>query len=222
MDRDDAWEWFVTIVGSLMTLLYVSFLLALCLWLSTLVHHIPRCSIHYFYIPALNKSLISSDNTTLNFMVRLKNINAKQGIYYEDLHLSFSTRINNSSLLVANYTVPRFYQGHEKKAKKWGQALPFNNQTVIQAVLPNGSAIFRVDLKMQVKYKVMSWKTKRYKLKASVNLEVNEDGATKVKDKEDGIKMKISDSSPQRLTFFQVCFSIICVLMNWLIFLAIR
>ncbi|CAL9221634.1 unnamed protein product [Arabidopsis halleri] len=219
MDREDACEWFFTV---LFGVLYVSFLLAFFLWITTLVHHTPRCSIHYFYIPALNKSLNSSDNTTLNFMVRLKNINVRQGIYYDDIHLSFSTSFNNSSLLVANYTVPRFYQGHEKKAKKWGQVLPLNNQTVFQAVLPNGSAIFRVELKMQVKYKVMSWKTKRYKLKASVNLEVNEDGATKVKDKEDGIKMKISDSSPRRLTFFHLCFSIICGLMNWLMFLAIR
>ncbi|CAH8261212.1 unnamed protein product, partial [Arabidopsis lyrata] len=178
---------------------YVSFLLAFFLWITTLVHDIPRCSIHYFYIPALNKSLNSSDNTTLNFM--------------ESITTTFtylSPQVSTTPLFhVANYTVPRFYQGHEKKAKKWGQALPLNNQTVFQAVLPNGSAIFRVELKMQVKYKVI------------VNLEVNEDGATKVKNKEDGIKMKISDSSPRRLTFFQLCFSIICVLMNWLVFLAI-
>lgn len=63
MDREDAWEWFVTFLGCL---LYVSFITALLLWFTTLVHHIPRCSIHYFYIPALNKSLNSPDNTTLN------------------------------------------------------------------------------------------------------------------------------------------------------------
>lgn len=218
MDREDAWEWFVTFLGCL---LYVSFITALLLWFTTLVHHIPRCSIHYFYIPALNKSLNSPDNTTLNFMLRLKNINAQQGIYYDDLHLSFSNSYNNTSLLVANYTVPRFYQGHEKKAKKWGQVFPFNNQMVSRAVLPNGSAVFRVDLKTKVKYKVIFWKTRRYKFEASVNLEVNEDGATKVKDKEDGIKMKKSDSS-LRLTSFHLCFSIICGLMNYLVFLTIR
>ncbi|KAL1197356.1 Protein NDR1 [Cardamine amara subsp. amara] len=196
-------------------LLYISSLVVLFLWFVTLVNHIPRCSIHYFYIPSLNKSLNSPHNTTLNFMLRLKNINAAKGIYYDDLHLSFSTIFNNSSsssLLVANYTVPRFYQGHEKKAKKWGQILPLNNHTVFRA-------IFRVDLKTQVKYKFMFWKTRRYKFEASVNLEVNEEGATKVKNKEDGIKMKKSDSSPPKLTSFHLFFSIIFVFMNLLVFL---
>ncbi|KAG7578027.1 hypothetical protein ISN45_Aa03g022560, partial [Arabidopsis thaliana x Arabidopsis arenosa] len=169
-------------------------------------------SLDYYFGPRhtsmLNPLLLHSCPKQISQFIR-QHHSQLHGIYYDDLLLSFSTSINNSSLLVANYTVPRFYQGHEKKAKKWGQVLPLNNQTVFQAVLPNGSAIFRVELKMQVKYKVI------------VNLEVNEDGATKVKNKEDGIKMKISDSSPRRLTFFQLCFSIICVLMNWLVFLAI-
>ncbi|CAN6883187.1 unnamed protein product [Brassica oleracea] len=51
-------------------------------------------------------------------------------IYYDDVHLSFSSN-NNSSL--ATYRVPRFYKGH---------TLPLDNKAVSQAVLPNGSAVF--------------------------------------------------------------------------------
>ncbi|KAG2306375.1 hypothetical protein Bca52824_026123 [Brassica carinata] len=97
----------------------------------------PKCSIEYFYVPALNKSVDSHSrlNTTLNFMVRFANPNRDLGIYYDDVHLSVS---NNNNSSVANYTVQRFYQGHKKKAKKPGRTLPLNNKTVSRAVLPNG------------------------------------------------------------------------------------
>ncbi|VVA98974.1 unnamed protein product [Arabis nemorensis] len=131
-------------------------------------------------------------------MIGLKNINIRQGIYYDDVYLSFSNSFNKSPLLMANYTIPRSYQGHEKRAKKWGQAQPFDNQTT------------------QLKYKFMFWKTRTYRFEASVNLEVNEDGATKVKDKLDGIKMKKSDSSTRLTSLY------LCVLMNLIVFLAIR
>ncbi|ESQ47818.1 hypothetical protein EUTSA_v10022399mg [Eutrema salsugineum] len=172
-DGEDDLEWYDLIPGKLelalrfmvMFLFIVSFI-ALLLWFCTFVHHFPRCSVHYFYISALNKSLNSPHNTTLNFMLRLKNINPRQRIYYDDVHLSFS---NSSLFVVAKYTVPRFYQGHEKSAKKWGQAQPLDNVTVLRAVLPNGSAVFRVDLKTQLKYKFMFWKTRRYRFEASVS-----------------------------------------------------
>ncbi|CAG7882873.1 hypothetical protein BRARA_C03798 [Brassica rapa] len=192
--------------------IFTAGLTSLFLWLS-LRPDKPKCSIEYFYLPALNKSLDSHSplNTTLNFMVRLANPNKDQGIYYDDVHLSFST---NSSSLV-NYTVPRFYQGHKKKAKKWGQTLPLNNQTVLRAVLPNGSAVFRMDLKTQVRFKIVFWKTKRYGVEVGADVEVNGNG---VKANKKGIKMKKSDSSTR---LRRSCFWI-CVLMNLLVFFVIR
>ncbi|KAG7578025.1 hypothetical protein ISN45_Aa03g022540 [Arabidopsis thaliana x Arabidopsis arenosa] len=168
---------------------------ALILWLSLRAGK-PKCSIQNFYIPALGKDLSSRDNTTLNFMVRCDNPNRDKGIYYNDVHLIFSTinttKINSSALvLVANYTVPKFYQGHKKKAKKWGQVKPLNNQTVLRAVLPNGSAVFRLDLKTQVRFKIVFWKTKWYRrLEVGADVEVNGDG---VKANEKEIMMKKSD-----------------------------
>jgi len=170
----------------------------------------PKCSIEYFYIPALNKSLNSRLNTTLNFMVRLDNPNSDQGIYYDDVHISFSNTTNAS---IANYTVPPFYQGLKKKAKKWGQVLPLNNQTVLRAVLPNGSAIFRVGLKTQVRFTVAFWKTKRYGIDVGTDVEVNGDG---VKANDKGIKMKKSDSSSSLRSYIPIC-----VWMNLLVFFAI-
>ncbi|KAG7625980.1 hypothetical protein AtNW77_Chr3g0179331 [Arabidopsis thaliana] len=168
---------------------------ALILWLSLRAKK-PKCSIQNFYIPALSKNLSSRDNTTLNFMVRCDNPNKDKGIYYDDVHLTFSTinttTTNSSDLvLVANYTVPKFYQGHKKKAKKWGQVWPLNNQTVLRAVLPNGSAVFRLDLKTHVRFKIVFWKTKWYRrIKVGADVEVNGDG---VKANEKEIKMEKSN-----------------------------
>ncbi|CAH2053203.1 unnamed protein product [Thlaspi arvense] len=147
----------------------------------------PKCWIEYFYVPALNTTLDSRLNTTLNFMVRLANPNSDQGIYYDDVHLSFSNTTNTS---IANYTVSRFYQGLKKKAKKWGQVLPLNKHRVLRAVLPNGSAVFRLGLKTQVRFKIAFWKTKRYGIEVGADVEVNRDG---VKAYDKGIRMRKYD-----------------------------
>ncbi|EOA32482.1 hypothetical protein CARUB_v10015762mg [Capsella rubella] len=162
----------------------------------------PKCSIQNFYVPALNKTLRSQDNTTLNFMVRCDNPNKVQGIYYDDVHLNFyttnTTKTNSSALVfVGNYTVPKFYQGHKKKAKKWGQVLPLNNQTVLRAVWPNGSAVFRLELKTRVSFRILLWKTTSFGFNRGADVEVNGDGVIAQKK---GIKMKKSILTKQNLT----------------------
>ncbi|CAH8309065.1 unnamed protein product [Eruca vesicaria subsp. sativa] len=173
---------------------------------------VPKCSIDYFYVPALNKTLNSRLNTTLNFMVRLDNPNSDHGIYYDDVHLSFSSV---TYVFIANYTVPRFYQGRNKKAKKWGQVVPLNNQTVLEAVLPNGLASFRINLKTQVRYKNSFWKTRRFGVDVGAEVEVNGDG---FKSNKKGIKMRKSDSSSSSSLRSYLP---VCVLMNLLVFFAI-
>ncbi|VVA98976.1 unnamed protein product [Arabis nemorensis] len=214
MDQDRNRERGGNCCSCCLSFIFTAGLTSLFLWLS-LRPNKPKCWIQEFYVPALNKSLNSKLNTTLNFMIRLDNPNRDQGIYYDDVHVSLSNTntTTNSSALVANYTVPQFYQGHKKKAKKWGQALPLNNQTVLRAVLPNGSAVFRLDLKTHVRFKVVFWKTKRHRIEVGADVEVNGDG---VKAHKKRIRMKKSDSSTRLRSYFPVC-----VLMNLLVFFAI-
>ncbi|XP_010466260.1 PREDICTED: protein NDR1-like [Camelina sativa] len=206
--------------GCCLSFIFTAGLTSLFLWLSLRADK-PKCSIQNFYVPALNKTLNSRVNTSLNFMVRCDNPNRDQGVYYDDVRLTLSTanttKTNSSAppVFVGNYTVPKFYQGHKKKAKKWGQVSPLNNQTVLRAVFPNGSAVFRLDLRTQVRFKIMFWKTKRYGIDVGADVEVNGDG---VKAHKKGIKMKKSDSSfPLPRSSFPIC-----VLMNLLVFFAIR
>ncbi|KAH0880123.1 LOW QUALITY PROTEIN: hypothetical protein HID58_067517, partial [Brassica napus] len=173
--------WLIIIAGLIILIVWIN--------LRPTGSDIPKCSIEYFYVPALNKTLNSRLNTTLNFMVRLANPNSEQGIYYDDVHLSFSSV---TYVFIANYTVPRFYQGRKKKAKKWGQVVPLNNQTVLEAVLPNGLASFRINLKTQVRYKNSFWKTRRFGVVVGAEVGVNGDG---VKANKKGIRLKKSDSS---------------------------
>ncbi|CAH2053202.1 unnamed protein product [Thlaspi arvense] len=184
-----------------LSLIFGTAITSLLLWLglNRMRPDDPKCSIEYFYVPALNTTLDSRLNTTLNFVVRLANPNSDQGIYYEDVHLSFSNTTNTS---IANYTVSRFYQGLKKKAKKWGQVLPSNNQTVLRAVLPNGSAVFRLGLKTRVRFTIAFWKTKRYGIEVGTDVEVNRDG---VKAYDKGIKMNKSGSSSSLRSYFPVC-----------------
>lgn len=193
-----------------LSFIFTAGLTSLFLWLS-LRANTPKCSIQNFYVPALNKTLNSRLNTTLNFMVRFDNPNKDQGIYYDDVHVTIS---NTNNTTISNYTVPKFYQGHKKKAKKWAQVLPLNNQTVLRAVLPNGSAVFRLDLKTRVRFKVLFWKTKRHGIEVGADVEVNSEGA---KAQKKGIKMKKSDSSSLSRSSLPIC-----VLMILLVFFATR
>ncbi|CAN6891485.1 unnamed protein product [Brassica oleracea var. botrytis] len=131
---------------------------------------------------------------------------------YDDVHLSFSSV---TYVFIANYTVPSFYQGRKKKAKKWGQVVPLNNQTVLEAVLPNGLASFRINLKTQVRYKNSFWKTRRFGVDVGAEVGVNGDG---VKANKKGIRLKKSDSSSSSSlrSYFPVC-----VLTNLLVLFAI-
>ena len=70
-----------------------------------------------------------------------------------------------------------------------------------------------MDLKTQVRFKIVFWKTKRYGIEVGADVEVNGDG---VKVHKKGIKMKKSDSSARLRSYFPVC-----VLMNLIVFLAV-
>ncbi|KAM1807937.1 hypothetical protein ACFX11_030876 [Malus domestica] len=160
-------------------------LTALSMWLSLRTSN-PKCTIHSFYLPALNRTLNDTKNTTLFVALRLKNTNSEKGVYYDAVNLTFRLLPNATSMPVATSAVPRFYQGHKKTATKnlvVGPQEWLNWTAVFSGVHPNGSVNFRVDLATAVRFKIMFWKTKRHRLNVGADVLVNDSGG-KVNEKD--------------------------------------
>ncbi|XP_021899273.1 protein NDR1-like isoform X2 [Carica papaya] len=162
-------------------------LTALFMWLSLRTSN-PSCSIQYFYLPGLNKTLNSTRNHTLYFMVRLDNTNKDKGVFYDSVNLTFFD-FPNRSHVIGNYTIPKFRQGHKKKAEKNGN-VETNWRAVSRAVWPNSTAVFRVDLATQVRFKIIFWKTKRQKIMVGADVVVNDTGTFDHKANKKGIRLK--------------------------------
>lgn len=162
-------------------------LTALFLWLS-LRNSNPTCSIQYFYIPALNKTLNSTQNTTINIHLKLDNGNKDKGINYDAVNLTFYYPPNNTQHPIGNKTIRQFYQGHKKKAtKKESVDTRGVNWEEVSRAVSNRTVVFRVDLVTAVRIKIMWWRTKRRKLMVGGDVEVNDQG---IKVKKKGIKLK--------------------------------
>ncbi|KAL3508534.1 hypothetical protein ACH5RR_027935 [Cinchona calisaya] len=170
-------------------------LTALFLWLSLRVTK-PSCSIENFYLPPLNttdNSTTTRNNHTLYFDLRLKNEMKDKGVGYGAINLTFfyggAPNNNNNSLPIANYSVPSFYQGHGKKArrKELVQTYGVPWEAAYRAVSTGSTVTFRVRLVTRVRYKILFWYTKRHTLKVGANLDVNNYGE-KVNKK--GIRLK--------------------------------
>ncbi|KAJ6670177.1 hypothetical protein OIU85_009362 [Salix viminalis] len=161
-------------------------LTSLFMWLSLRTSS-PDCLLSKFYIP-LNQTFNSPNlTTTLEFELRLKNTNKDKGVYYDPINVTFFDNSNRSHF-IGNFTVPKFYQGHKKKARKNFTIPNINREVVIQAIPVNGSAaFFRVDLATSVRYKILMFKTKRDKIKVGVNFEVN---GTAIKVSRKDLKLK--------------------------------
>ncbi|EXC05112.1 hypothetical protein L484_011901 [Morus notabilis] len=165
-------------------------LTALFLWLSLRTSK-PTCAVQSIYFPALNRTLNNPKNTTVYLTLRLENGNKDKGIFYDNVNLTLSYIPNITDpkkiKLVNDTFVTAFYQGHKKTAKK---EVNFSaaelNWTAARAV--NSTTFFRVDLATAVRFKIMAWKTKRYRIMVGANVEVNEFGE-KVKKKKKGIKL---------------------------------
>ncbi|XP_061341808.1 protein NDR1-like [Gastrolobium bilobum] len=147
-------------------------LTALFLWLSMRVDE-PKCYIDYIYVPALNKTLNSPQNSTLLFTLKLVNGNKDKGIKYDAVLLRFKIFLDsNTTRYVGNATVPEFYQGHQKKASKPSSLLAAGNLTSTV----DGKVYFRVDFATAVKYKILVWYTKRHRLWGGANVEIDNSG----------------------------------------------
>lgn len=187
-------------------------LTALFLWLSLRTSK-PKCSIKYFYLPALNRTLNDTANTTLYVSLVLNNGNKDKGIYYDTVNLTVS--VPNITKSVGNGSVPKFYQGHKKKAKKPVALGPeeLNWTAVKGSVNQSGFVHFRLDLATAVRFKIMFWTTKRHRLRVGADVEVNASG-TKVNKKE--IKLSAAD---QQLASYS---GQLWVLLNFLVFILLN
>ncbi|KAF8023879.1 hypothetical protein BT93_F1155 [Corymbia citriodora subsp. variegata] len=147
---------------------------ALFLWLTLRVSN-PSCSIRQFYLPALNTSLDDHTNTTIFLDVKLSNGNKEKGIYYDPVNLTvyYYSDVNQSKW---NKTIPGFYQGHQKTAKK-NASVATSGVNWTDVVVKNESLVFRVDLATKVRFKIMFWKTKRHRLMVGGNVTLTAQGA---------------------------------------------
>lgn len=171
--------------------IFTSGLTALFMWLSLRTSK-PNCSIEQFYVPALNISGNSTANHTIYFDLKLDNGMKDKGVRYANISLSF---FYNTSLPIANYTVPGFYQGHKKHTHRRdvveATGLPW---TAALDAVSNGSTVsFRVELATRVKFKIMFWYTKRHSLEVGGDVVVNDTGK-KVNRK----NIKLKSGSPGR------------------------
>lgn len=190
-------------------------LTALFMWLSLRTSN-PSCSIKYFYLPALNKTLNDTGNRTLYVSLALNNGNKDKGIYYDTINLTFSLPNSNTTKpVVGNANVTKFYQGHKKKATKKVElgSDKLNWTAVSGSVYANGSSHFRVDLVTAVRFKIIFWRTKRHRLMVGADVEVNASG-TKVNKKD----IKLSAADHQLAAYSGQLW----VLLNFLVFILLN
>ncbi|XP_047950391.1 protein NDR1-like [Salvia hispanica] len=159
-------------------------LAAVFLWLS-LRPSKPNLYIEDFSVPGLNKS----GNHSILFKLGLRNQMKDKGVRYGDISLLF---LYNSSLLVANHTLPAFYQGHGKTAHR---SHSVDAAGVPWAALPaNGSVRFSVRAATRVNFKIMLWFTKSHALRVAGDVDVGPSGR-KLRNK--SIKLKSGVAGPR-------------------------
>ncbi|KAI3813038.1 hypothetical protein L1987_17752 [Smallanthus sonchifolius] len=145
----------------------------------------PSFTINDFYISALNLSDISSTTTTANqtifFDMKLHNKNKAMGAYYDPVIFSYIPNIK-LTFVVAEYTVPKFYQ-HNQKSKH-----------VIETVTSHGvapynrtitSSVFKVEVLTKVGFTSPAYR-KRRRVDVVANVRVSQTGE---KDSKKGIKL---------------------------------
>ncbi|KAL1562932.1 protein NDR1-like [Salvia divinorum] len=170
---------------------FTSGLAALFLWLS-LRPYKPTLYIEDFSVPALNlsdNSAAARNNHTILFKLTLRNQMKDKGVGYANISLVF---LYNSTLVVANHTLPAFYQGHGKTAHR-KEAVEAAGLPWVEALASNGSVRFRVRAATRVKSKIMLWFTKSHALLVAGDVEV---GASGRKVKKKSIKLKSGVAGP--------------------------
>ncbi|KAK3021280.1 hypothetical protein RJ639_047271 [Escallonia herrerae] len=172
--------------GSCFSLISLAISITLSYWLFKTPSK-PSCSIHAFYVPALNHTSNSATatNTTIYFDLKLENRNQLKGVYYDPITLTIYYVPNVTSVPIASYTVPEFYQGLRKTTHRRELA---DTRGADFRTVSNGSVVaFRVDLATKLRFKTWWWKTGRKNLAVRALVEVNDRGE---KAEKKGIKLK--------------------------------
>ncbi|KAG6420798.1 hypothetical protein SASPL_117337 [Salvia splendens] len=173
---------------------FTSGLAALFLWLS-LRPSKPSFYIEDLSVPGLNLSAAERSNHSILFKVGLRNQMKDKGVGYGDISLLF---LYNSTLLVANHTLPAFYQGHGKTAHRIDAAdaagVPWS--AAVAALTANGSVRFGVRAATRVKFKIMLWFTRSHALRVAGDVEVGPSGR---KLNKKSIKLKSGAAEPHNL-----------------------
>ncbi|XP_044482004.1 protein NDR1-like [Mangifera indica] len=190
-------------------------LTALFMWLS-LRSEKPKCSIQDFYLPALNKSLNSPNNTTLYFKLKLQNPNKDKGIFYDPVNVTIYNKSNTTTSYIGSHVVPNFYQGHKKTARKDGNVTA-EKDVLEQAVFANRTAVFRLNLATKVRFKIIFWKTKRYMIMVGADVVVNDNGSKDPVGQKKRKDVKLSQA-PVSSRF---C-GIVGILLNFLVFILLN
>ncbi|KAK4405942.1 hypothetical protein Sango_0600700 [Sesamum angolense] len=158
--------------------------------------HMPKCHLQQLYLPALDLSDTSNAtappaliNPTLFFDLQLENTMNDHSVRYSDINLTFYYGPDRN-FTIANYRVPGFYQGKEKKAYRRdvveSHDLPWDD--AIGKVLNGSRAVFRVDLVAKPTFRYWFWYSKRRWLRVGAKVEVDATGK----------KVKKNDSSQVR------------------------
>ncbi|KAK9673977.1 hypothetical protein RND81_12G202900 [Saponaria officinalis] len=169
--------------GCLISTIIAAIVIGLAFWILR-----PKCTIEDFDIFTLHGS---NQSTVIHYDIMLKNRNFNKGIYYDTLNLTFYYKPNShdNSFLIGNDTISPFYQGYRKSTHRVG-GVEAKGVKSENAALPNGKAVFRVELATEVRYKSPLWKSKRHSLALGADLKVDSRGSLikgKDKGKEYGI-----------------------------------
>ncbi|CAI9088495.1 OLC1v1022831C1 [Oldenlandia corymbosa var. corymbosa] len=184
--------------------IFVAGIIALIVWSAISGYRLPACSVEDFYVPYLNVTDNSTSvrtNHTLYFDLRLKNREPLVGVSYDDVKVTFFYGQNSSlSTPIGNYSFPKFYQGHGKKARRKALVETYGVPwEAASANVSNGSTVtFRVGLSTRATYESCSddggCSYHTYALVQGADIDV--DGSGRKVDKQ-GIRLQSAAAAPQ-------------------------
>ncbi|KAI3948753.1 hypothetical protein MKX01_022167 [Papaver californicum] len=155
-------------------------LIVLVIWF-TIQPMKPHCSLEEFYIPGLNNASNDSqamNSTAISLELSFFNRNSEKSIYYDNLNMTLYYCGNTLTLPIGNTSIPEFYQQH-RHTFHHAETIPTFGvpwEDVKMKVSNGSTAVFRVDLVTNVRYRNGIWKTRRHELRLGVNVTINDQG----------------------------------------------
>ncbi|KAG6482177.1 protein NDR1-like [Zingiber officinale] len=148
----------------------------LCFFLVALL----AVSFYFTYRPIAPRYYVAAfvlNSSAASFGLSVDNQNKKLGIYHDDLALALSFP-SVSPNFSSSAVVPGFYQGHKKTATKTGSFAGGRGW----APPANRSEVLRVDLRTEVRFQAMAWRTRRRAVSVGAAVEVGANGTMTAED----------------------------------------